>query len=112
MLQLVAQCSTRVAQQSLSRRRSALTLMAYFVMPKFHLQTLWSTFASVAWAEPLPQLIQAIANKQRQHILQLVSWAYSSIQPERLAALTGTSSADVLQRMFQWPMASQQFQMW
>lgn len=71
-------------------------------MPKLDLQTVWSTFASVAWAEPLPQLIQAIANKQRQHILQLVSWAYSSIQPERLAALTGISSADVLQRMFLW----------
>lgn len=62
-------------------------------------QTVWSTFASVDWVEPMPQLIKAIADKQRQHVLQLVSWAYSSIQPERLASLTGTSSADVLQRM-------------
>ena len=62
-------------------------------------QTVWSTFSSVKWAEPMPQLIKAISDKQRQHVLQLVSWAYSSIQPERLASLTGTSSADVLQSM-------------
>lgn len=62
-------------------------------------QTVWSTFPSVNWAEPMPQLIKAIADKQRKHMLQLVSWAYSSIQPERLASLTGTSSADVLQSM-------------
>lgn len=63
-------------------------------------QTVWSTFAAVPWAEPLPQLVQAIAGKQRQHSLQLVSQAYSSIQPDKLAALTGTSSADVLQRTY------------
>lgn len=39
----------------------------------------------------------AIAQRQRQHAVQLISCAYSSIQPARLAALTGSSSEEALQ---------------
>jgi len=84
-----------VVQKQDSQFQAAFVILQHLWNKEY--ETVWSTFSSVNWAEPMPQLIKAISDKQRQHMLQLVSWAYSSIQPERLASLTGTSSADVLQ---------------
>lgn len=60
------------------------------------LQGLWPVLSSAQWSEALLPLIHAIAAKQRQDAVRLVSCAYSSIQPDRLASLTGTSSQEAL----------------
>lgn len=60
-------------------------------------QGCWSILSSKQWSANLLKLVQAIAAKQRQHTVRLVSCAYSSIHPERLASLTGTNSQEALQ---------------
>ena len=61
------------------------------------LQGVWPALTSAQWSETTLPLVHAIADRQRQNAVQLVSCAYSSIQPARLAALTGTSPEDALQ---------------
>lgn len=60
-------------------------------------QGLWPVLSSAQWSETLLPLVHAIANKQRQDAIRLVSCAYSSIQPDRLASLTGASSQETHQ---------------
>ena len=61
------------------------------------LQGIWPALTSTQWSETALPLVHAIADRQRQHAVQLVSCAYSSIQPARLSALTGTSPQEALQ---------------
>lgn len=60
-------------------------------------QGVWPALTSFQWSESAEPLVLAIAQRQRQHAVQLISCAYSSIQPARLAALTGSSSEEALQ---------------
>lgn len=60
-------------------------------------QGIWPALTSTQWSETALPLVHAIADSQRQHAVQLVSCAYSSIQPARLSALTGTSPQEALQ---------------
>ena len=61
------------------------------------LQGVWPAVTSFQWSESAKPLVHAIAKKQQQNAIQLVSCAYSSIQPAQLAALTGSTSQEVLQ---------------
>lgn len=61
------------------------------------LQGVWPALTSCQWSKSAEPLVHAIARKQQQNAIQLVSCAYSSIQPARLAALTGSTSQEVLQ---------------
>ncbi|KAL3137168.1 COP9 signalosome complex subunit 8 [Trebouxia sp. C0010 RCD-2024] len=60
-------------------------------------QGVWPALTSFQWSESASPLVLAIATRQRQHAIQLVSCAYSSIQPARLAALTGSTPDEALQ---------------
>lgn len=60
-------------------------------------QGVWPALTSFQWSEPATPLVHAIAKRQQQQAIQLVSCAFSSIQPAQLAALTGSSSQDALQ---------------
>lgn len=61
------------------------------------LQGVWPALTSFQWSASASPLVLAIATRQRQHAVQLVSCAYSSIQPARLAALTGSTPEEALQ---------------
>ncbi len=67
------------------------------------LQGFWPLLTSTQWSEVTLPLVHAIAAKQRQDAVRLVSYAYSSIQPDRLASLTGTNPQEALQRIVQSP---------
>lgn len=67
------------------------------------LQGFWPLLTTTQWSEVTLPLVHAIAAKQRQDAVRLVSYAYSSIQPDRLASLTGTNPQEALQRILQSP---------
>ncbi len=67
------------------------------------LQGFWPLLTTTQWSEVTLPLVHAIAAKQRQDAVRLVSYAYSSIQPDRLASLTGTNPQEALQRIVQSP---------
>ncbi|KAA6427267.1 MAG: COP9 signalosome complex subunit 8 [Trebouxia sp. A1-2] len=60
-------------------------------------QGFWPLLTTTQWSEVTLPLVHAIAAKQRQDAVRLVSYAYSSIQPDRLASLTGTNPQEALQ---------------
>lgn len=67
------------------------------------LQGFWPLLTTTQWSEVTLPLVHAIVAKQRQDAVRLVSYAYSSIQPDRLASLTGTNPQEALQRIVQSP---------
>ena len=67
------------------------------------LQGFWPLLTTTQWSKVTLPLVHAIAAKQRQDAVRLVSYAYSSIQPDRLASLTGTNPQEALQRIVQSP---------
>ena len=67
------------------------------------LQGFWPLLTTTQWSEVTLPLVHAIAAKQQQDAVRLVSYAYSTIQPNRLASLTGTSHQEALQRIVQSP---------
>lgn len=60
-------------------------------------QGFWPLLTTTQWSEVTLPLVHAIAAKQQQDAVRLVSYAYSTIQPNRLASLTGTSHQEALQ---------------
>ena len=53
------------------------------------LQGTWAALASHAWSHPAQILVKAIADRLQQHNLKLVSRAYATIGPNKLAAILG-----------------------
>ena len=65
------------------------------------LQGFWPVLTTTQWSNAMLPLVRAIESRQRQNAVRLVSCAYSSIQPDQMASLTGTNSQEALQSMFQ-----------
>lgn len=67
-----------------------------------HYQGMWQAMQSYQWGPQLAPLIEALAIKTRQELMELVSLAYATVSPAKVASLCGMTEAEVLNGEAVW----------
>ena len=61
-----------------------------------HYQGIWQALQGYAWSPQLQPVIEALSIKQREHLMDLISSAYATVSPSKVAMLCGMTESEAL----------------
>lgn len=70
-----------------------------------HYQGVWQALTAFQWSPQLQPLIEAIAVKTREELIELIGTAYSTVRPSKVASICGVTEHEALAGGYQQPQA-------
>ena len=61
-----------------------------------HYQGLWQALQGYPWSPQLQPLVESLTIKTREHLMDLISTAYATVTPSKVAMLCGLTEAEAL----------------
>ena len=61
-----------------------------------HYQGIWQALQGYPWSTQLQPVIEALSMKQREHLMSLISTAYATVTPSKVAMLCGLTEREAL----------------
>jgi hypothetical protein len=61
-----------------------------------HYQGIWQALQGYPWSTQLQPVIEALSIKQREHLISLISTAYATVTPSKVAMLCGLTEREAL----------------
>lgn len=61
-----------------------------------HYQGIWQALQAFQWSQQLQPVIEALTEKTRQELIELIGTAYSTVTPAKVASICGMTQQDAL----------------
>ncbi len=90
-------CLTRVPAPQNSQELQAIFRVLQHLWQR-HYQGLWQALA-YSWSPPIQLFMSALAEKTRHELMDLISTAYSSVKPAKIASICGLTEQDAASGM-------------